>query len=104
MTPLRRRMQEELQRRNYSDITAVCYLRHVAEFARHFGRSPDLLGTVEIKQFQQHLIRNRKVSWAIYIQARPALRFLWAKTLGRTFMAGKINYPKRPKVLPTVLI
>jgi hypothetical protein len=27
MTPLRRRMQEELQRRNYSDITAVCYLR-----------------------------------------------------------------------------
>ena len=39
MTPLRRRMQEELQRRNYSDITAVCYLRHVAEFAKHFGRS-----------------------------------------------------------------
>ena len=40
MTPLRRRMQEELQRRNYSDITAVCYLCHVAEFARHFVRNP----------------------------------------------------------------
>ncbi len=103
MTPLRRRMQEELQRRNYSDITAVCYLRHVAEFARHFGRSPDLLGAEEIKQFQLHLIRNRKVSWATYSQAMAALRFLYVKTLGLTFMAGKIPYPKRPKLLPTVL-
>jgi integrase/recombinase XerD len=76
MTPLRRRMQEELQRRNYSDITAICYLRHVAEFAKHFGRSPDLLGAEEIKQFQLYLIQNRKVSWATYIQAMAALRFL----------------------------
>lgn len=103
MTLLRRRMQEELQRRNYSDITAVCYLRHVAEFARHFGRSPDLLGAEEIKQFQLHLIRDRKVSWATYIQAMEALRFLYVKTLGLGFMAGKIPYPKRPKLLPTVL-
>ena len=103
MTPLRRRMQEELQRRNYSDITAVCYLRHVAEFARHFGRSPDLLGAEEIKQFQLHLIQKRKVSWATYIQAMAALRFLYVKTLGLTFMAGKIPYPRRPKLLPTVL-
>src|SRR5580704_3097521 len=103
MTPLRRRMQEELQRRNYSDITAICYLRHVAEFAKHFGRSPEWLGAEEIKQFQLHLIRNRKVSWATYIQAMAALRFLYVKTLGLTFMAGKIPYPKRPKLLPTVL-
>jgi len=41
MTHLRRLMQEELQRRNYSEITAVCYVRHVAAFAKHFGRSPD---------------------------------------------------------------
>ncbi len=103
MTQLRKKMQEELQRRNYSDITAVCYLRHVAEFARHFGRSPDLLGAEEIKQFQLHLIRNRKVSWATYIQAMAALRFLYVKTLGLAFMADKIPYPKRPNLLPTVL-
>jgi site-specific recombinase XerD len=96
-------MQEELQRRNYSDITAVCYLRHVAEFASYFGRSPDLLGAEEIKQFQLHLIRNRKVSWATYIQAMAALRFLYVKTLSLAFMAEKIPYPKRPKLLPTVL-
>jgi integrase/recombinase XerD len=32
-----------------------------------------------------------------------ALRFLYVKTLGLTFMAEKIPYPKRPKYLPTVL-
>ena len=56
MTPLRRRMHEELQRRNYSDITATCYIRHVAEFSKFFGRSPELLGSEEIKQFQLHLM------------------------------------------------
>lgn len=102
MTHLRRLMQEELQRRNYSEITAVCYVRHVAAFAKHFGRSPVLLGAEEIKQFQLHLIQ-KKVSWATYIQAMAALRFLYVKTLGLAFMAEKIPYPKRPRYLPTVL-
>jgi integrase/recombinase XerD len=44
MTPLRIRMKEELQRRNYSEMTAACYVRHVAEFAKFFRRSPDSLG------------------------------------------------------------
>jgi integrase/recombinase XerD len=103
MTPLRIRMQEELQRRNYSEITTVCYVRHVAEFAKHFGRSPASLGAEEIKQFQLHLIHEKKQSWSTYIQATAALRFLYVKTLGQAFMAEKIPYPKRPKLLPTVL-
>jgi len=45
-------MKEELQRRNYSDITTECYVRHVAEFAKHFDRSPAVMGAEEIKQFQ----------------------------------------------------
>jgi site-specific recombinase XerD len=96
-------MQEELQRRNYSESTTVCYLRHITEFARHFDRSPAHLGAEEIKQFQLYLVQERKVSWATYIQASAALRFLYVKTLGQAFMAEKIPYPKRPKHLPTVL-
>ncbi len=103
MTQLRKRMQEELQRRNYSESTTVCYLRQITEFAKHFGRSPAQLGPEEIKQFQLYLVQEKKVSWATYIQATAALRFLYVKTLGRTFMADKIPYPKRPKHLPTVL-
>jgi site-specific recombinase XerD len=96
-------MQAELQRRNYAEITIDCYVRHVAEFAKFFGRSPDALGPEEIKQFQLHLIHKKKVSWSTYIQATAALRFFYIKTLGQAFMAEKIPFPKRPKFLPTVL-
>jgi site-specific recombinase XerD len=56
-----------------------------------------------VRQFQLHLVQEKKVSWATYIQASAALRFLYVKTLGRPFMAGKIAYPRRPSHLPTVL-
>jgi integrase/recombinase XerD len=96
-------MQEELQPRNYSESTTACYLPHIAEFARYFRRNPAQLGPEEVRQVQLHLVQEKKVSWATYIQARAALRFLYVKTLGRPFMAGKIAYPRRPRHLPTVL-
>jgi integrase/recombinase XerD len=103
VTQLRKRMQEELQRRNCSESTTDSYLRHITEFARYFGRSPAQLGPEEVKRFQLYLIQEKKVSWATYIQATAALRFLYVKTLGQSFMAEKIPFPKRPKHLPTVL-
>jgi hypothetical protein len=44
VTHLRKMMLEELQRRNYSEITTRKYLQYVTTFARHFGKSPDQLG------------------------------------------------------------
>ena len=44
MTPLRQRMLEDMQLRNYSPLTITCYLRCVADFARHFGTSPSTWG------------------------------------------------------------
>lgn len=40
MTPLRQRMLEELQRRNYCSGTIRLYLRHVADFAQHVTAHP----------------------------------------------------------------
>ncbi len=49
MTRLRKMMLEELQRRNYSEITTRKYLRVVTDFAKHFGKSPDKLA--QLPQF-----------------------------------------------------
>jgi hypothetical protein len=43
---------EELQRRNYSEITTRKYLRVVSDFAKHFGKSPDKLGPNELRTYQ----------------------------------------------------
>lgn len=103
MTNLRRLMQEELLRRNYSAMTTECYLRNVASFANYFDKSPHLLGPEEVKQFQLHLIQDKKVAWATFNQTMAALRFLYVKTLNMPFMAERIPYPKQPKLLPAVL-
>ena len=49
MTPLRQRMVEDLQLRNYSENTMRAYLRGVADFAKHFGTSPQHLGPEQVR-------------------------------------------------------
>lgn len=44
MTPLRRRMIEDMQVRNLAPYTQRSYLQQISQFARHFGKSPELLG------------------------------------------------------------
>ncbi len=62
MTRLRKMMLEELQRRNYSEITTRKYLQYVTAFARHFGKSPDQLGPNELRSYQAYLLQERKVT------------------------------------------
>jgi Phage integrase, N-terminal SAM-like domain len=74
MTPLRQRMLEEFQRRNYCSGTIRLYLRHVADFAQHFHRSPDQLGSEQIRQYQLFLIQQKKLAWSSYNQIVCVLR------------------------------
>ncbi len=102
MTPLRQRLVDDLRLRNYSPRTIQCYVAHVARFAKHFGKSPELLGPEEIRAFQLHLL-EKKSSWSQFNQAVSALRFLYGKTLGRSELVPMLPYGKRPKTLACVL-
>src|SRR5881409_351843 len=102
MTPLRQRMLEDMQIRNYSPPTIDAYLRSVAQFAKHFHTAPDHLGPEHIRTYQLHLL-HQQVSKSIFIQTVCALRFFYETTLGRPWIAEYIPYPKKPKKLPVVL-
>ena len=102
MTPLRQRFVEDLRLRNYSPRTIECYVAHVARLAKHFGKSPELLGPEVMRAFQLHLLQ-KKASWSQFNQAVCALRFFYGKTLGRTELVPMLPYGKRPKTLACVL-
>jgi len=103
MTYLRQRMLEELQRRNYSENTIRGYLRHVANFAQHFHRSPDQLSSEHVREYQLFLIHEKKPAWSSYNQIVAALRFFYTTTLQREFMRSAIPFTRRPRQLPVIL-
>ena len=59
MNPLRQRMLEDLQIRHYASTTIDAYIRAVAAFAKHFGKSPEQLGPEHILEYQLFLTQVR---------------------------------------------
>jgi len=103
MTDLRKRMLEELQRRNYSPTTIRCYLRVVEDFARYFGKRPDHLTREHMREYHLHLVHDLKLATNTIIARIAALRFLFVKTLRRPYVQVDLPRPKTEKRLPTVL-
>lgn len=103
MTPLRQRMIEDMELRNLSLKTVRLYVQNVARFARHFGKSPHLLGPEAVRTYLLYLVHERKVAWGTYNQALAALRFLYRITLGRGEIVVDIRCPRPERRLPEVL-
>lgn len=102
ISPLRRRMLEDMTVRNLSPATQQSYVYAVAKFSRHFGRSPDRLGPEDVRGYQLHLIAQQR-SWSHINQIVSALRFFYGVTLGRPDANQLIVAAREPQRLPVVL-
>jgi integrase/recombinase XerD len=102
VSPLRRRMIEDMTVRNLSPATQRSYLHAVTKFSRYFGRSPDRLGLEEVRAFQVHLV-STGISWPALNQTVCALRFFYGVTLGDDELPERIPYAREPRKLPVVL-
>ena len=91
MSPLRKRMLEELCRHNYAPRTRETYLAQIAKLARHFDASPDQLTREQVQEYQDLLTSQRVSSLP---QAVAAMQFLYGKVLERDW---KIAQSYRPK-------
>jgi integrase/recombinase XerD len=104
MTSLRRRMTEDMQVRNLSSQTQATYVQQVSLFARHFNKSPEILGPEEIRSYQVYLTNEKKLAPSSIIIAVAALRFLYKVTLRKDWRLEEIiPTPKKPQKLPNVL-
>ncbi|MBZ5489849.1 MAG: site-specific integrase [Acidobacteriia bacterium] len=104
MTSLRQRMIEDMQIRNLAVNTQDSYIQQVSLFARHFGKSPELLGPDQIRTYQVYLTTERNLAPGSITIAVAALRFLYKVTLKKTWsLQDIIPAPKKPQTLPNVL-
>jgi len=104
MTALRRRMTEDMQVLNFAPCTQFSYLYEVSRFARHFGRSPDLLGPAEIRAYCLYLIQDKHLAASSITVALSAIRCLYKVTLKRGWnFEDDIPRHRAPRKLPVVL-
>src|SRR5437660_9904156 len=102
LSPLRRRMIEDMTVRNLSPATQRSYVHAVLKFSRYFGCSPDRLDLEDVRAFQVHLVALG-ISWPALNQTVCALRFFYGITLGHGEIPERIPYAREPRKLPVVL-
>jgi len=103
MTSLRKRMTEDMQVRNLALNTQTSYVQQVSLFARHFDKSPELLGPDDIRAYQIYLTNEKKLATSSILTAVAALRFCYKVSLKKDWtLDDVIPAPKKPEKLPVI--
>ena len=103
MTPLRQRMLDELQLRNLSACTIRAYVGAVERFSEYFRKSPEKMGSEQVREYLLHLIRDKESRPNTVMVNRSGLRFLYVCTLKQSWFEESIPEQKRRLLLPRVL-
>jgi integrase/recombinase XerD len=102
ISPLRRRMIEDMTVRNFVDKTRNDYIRHVKSFAAFLGRSPDTATAEDLRRFQLHLT-NTGVHPPTINGTVTALRFFFSVTVDRADVTKPLTFVTEPRKIPVVL-
>ncbi|MBB5464234.1 integrase/recombinase XerD [Paraburkholderia sp. Clong3] len=102
ISPLRRRMLEDLRMRKFAPKTQAAYLRAVRQFARYLGRLPDTATVEDLRDYQLHLV-DHGASPVSLNAAISGLKFFFEVTLGRPELMARMQPVRVPRTLPVVL-
>ncbi len=102
ISPLRRRMIEDMKIRGFAIKTQTGYLRAVKNFTAFLGRSPDRADAEELRRYQLHM-RSNGASATTMNAAVSALRFFFGVTLGRGDAQVAMTTVREPRRLPVIL-
>jgi integrase/recombinase XerD len=102
ISPLRRRLIEDMTVRHFGEKTRHDYVRHVKTFTTFLGRSPDSATPEDLRRFQLHQtatgVRPPTINSAV-----AALRFFFRVTLDRPDLARHLTCVREPRRIPVVL-
>jgi integrase/recombinase XerD len=102
MSPLRRRMIEDMTIRKFAPKTQHDYLQRVKNFAAFLGRSPDTASFEDVRRYQLHLATSG-VGVPTLNQSVATLRFFFRVTLKRHDILEHTHFIREPRKLPVVL-
>src|SRR5436305_5239545 len=102
MSPLRRRMIEDMSMRRLAPKTQKDYIQIIKNLAVFLGRSPDRASFEDIRRFQLH-VAARGVGAGAINRNVSALRFFFRVTLKRYAIVEHTHFIHETRKLPVVL-
>ncbi|WP_250490893.1 site-specific integrase [Caballeronia sp. INML2] len=102
VSPLRRRMVDDMRMRKFAPKTQSGYLRAVRQFAKFLGRSPDTATVEDLRNYQLHLV-DHGASPISLNAAISGLKFFFDVTLGQPELMARMQPVRVPRKLPVVL-
>jgi integrase/recombinase XerD len=102
ISPLRRRMIEDMTVRNFLEKTQKDYIRHVKNLTAFLGRAPDTATAEDLRRFQLHLtktgVRPPTINGTV-----TALRFFFGVTVNRAEVTKPLTFVAEPRKIPVIL-
>lgn len=102
ISPLRRRMIEDMTVRKFVEKTQRDYVRHVKGLTIFLGQSPDTATAEDLRRYQLHLTESGVGAPSIN-SAVSALRFFFSVTLDRPEVTKRLAFVAEPRKIPVVL-
>ncbi len=102
ISPLRRRMIEDMTLRKLAARTQEGYIRAVKDFSAFLGVSPDTASAEDLRRYRLHLVASGAGVPTIN-HILTALRFLFLVTLRKPAIVLDMPFVQEPRRLPVVL-
>ncbi len=102
ISPLRRRMIEDMTVRKFAARTQEGYIRAVVGFSTFLGASPATASAEDLRRYRLHLVESG-VGAPTINRSLTALRFLFLVTLHKPAIVLDMPFVREPRRLPVVL-
>jgi integrase/recombinase XerD len=102
ISPLRRRMIEDMTVRKFAERTQEAYIRAVKNFSAFLGASPDTASAEDLRRYRLHLVASGAGVPTIN-NSLTALRFFFLVTLRKPAVVLDMPFVREPRRLPVVL-
>ena len=103
MTPLRKRLIEDLQLKGMGERTQQMYVRAVRQLSEHYNKSPDKITEEELRDYFLYTKNIKKWARSTSTIAICGIKFFYENSLKRDWTTLTFVRAKREKKLPVIL-